>query len=97
MQTQPEIDIARLCELSHIVITPEEMPKFRRQIENAVGNIRKLDELDLEGVESTVYGQPPAGSAFRTDTVVSWQGVDSAMANAPERVNNEIKVPRIME
>ena len=95
-ENKPQIDVARICELAHLVIPAEEAEKFKRQLEKVLEYVRQLGELDLDGVEPTVYGHPVA-NAFREDIAVPWLSPDAAIANAPDRINGEFKVPKIVE
>ena len=95
-EKKPEINVARICELAHLVIPADESAKFQRQLESVIEYVRKLGELNLDGIEPTVYGQPVA-SVFREDIAVPWLSPDAAIANAPDRINGEFKVPKIVE
>jgi len=90
------IDVGRLCELANVEMTPEEAAECKKQLEVVVGYVRKVAEVDVSGVEPTVYGQAAKG-AFREDVRVPEMSRETALANAPERINNEFKVPRIVE
>ena len=89
-------DIRKIGALAHLDIPESEVGKFRTELELILSYVRQLDELDLDGVEPTVYGQPLV-NVFRADEARAWQGADSATANAPERVGLEFKVPKIVE
>ena len=92
----PNIDVARVCELAHLDISPSEMAKFQGQLENILSYVKKLGELDLDGIEPTVYGQPVV-NVFRDDAAAPWLDQDDAMTNAPESIGGEFKVPKIVE
>lgn len=90
------IDVARVCELAHFDMAPDEMAEFQGQLEKILDYVAKLGELDLDGIEPTMYGQP-VKNVFRED--VNEPSLDPAavMANAPASVGGEFKVPKIVE
>ena len=90
------IDIARLCELANVELTPEEAAECKKQLESLVGYVQKIAEVDVSGIAPTVYGQA-VKSVFREDVRVPEMDREKALANAPERISNEFKVPRIVE
>ena len=96
VKNKVHIDVARVCELAHFDMSSEEMAQFQGQLENILGYVEKLSELDLDGIEPTLYGQP-VKNVFRED--VNEPGLDplDVMANAPERFGAEFKVPKIVE
>ena len=96
MSQSQKMDVAKLCALANIELSQEELEKFRPQLEALVGHIQKIAEVDVSGVESTVHGQPTA-NAFRDDTREPGLGCETFLANAPQRIDNEFKVPRIVE
>ena len=89
-------DFQKICSLAHLDIPQDEMEKLQKDLEVIVGYVRQLDELDLDNVEPTVYGQP-LRNVFREDTPFTWLTPEAALANAPETVGGEFKVPKIVE
>ena len=90
------IDVARVCELAHFDMAPDEMAEFQGQLEKILGYVEKIGELDLGGIEPTMYGQP-VKNVFRED--VNEPSLDPAavLANAPASIGGECKVPKIVE
>lgn len=95
-EKNPRIDVARVCELAHFDICAEEMAEFQGQLDNILGYVEKLNELDLDGIEPTMYGQPVV-NMFREDVVTESLPRELILANAPDSANDEIKVPKIVE
>ena len=90
------IDVAKVCELAHFDLPQEEMDKFQGQLNTILGYVRKLHELDVDGIEPTLYGQP-VENVFREDVNEASLDHETVMANAPERTGGEFKVPKIVE
>ena len=96
-QQQDAIDVARVCELANLALDPAELPVFQGQMAKIVEYVRKIRELDVDGIEPTMYGQPVA-NVLRDDSVARWEpGTEAALANAPDSSNNEFRVPRVVE
>lgn len=94
---QDAIDVARVCELANITLDPAELPLFQEQMARIVDYVRKIRELDVDGIEPTAYGQRVA-NVLREDVVERWEpGTEAAMANAPDRSGDEFRVPRVVE
>ena len=94
--TQNRIDVAYVANLARLELDPATAALFQRQMETIVDYVRKIGELDLTGIEPTSHGQP-VYNVFRED--VERPGLDRArvLANAPARLGDEFKVPRIVE
>lgn len=90
------IDVARICELAHFDMPSEEMAQFQDQLEHILGYVAKLKELNLDGIEPTLYGQP-VENVFREDVTEPSLDPADVIANAPESIGGEFKVPKIVE
>ena len=90
------IDVAKVCELAHFDLSQEEMDKFQGQLNTILGYVQKLHELNIDGIEPTLYGQP-VENVFREDVNEASLDHETVMANAPERTGGEFKVPKIVE
>ena len=89
------IDVARVCELAHFDMAPDEMAEFQGQLEKILGYVEKIGELDLGGIEPTMYGQP-VKNVFREDVVVETLDRDAVLAMAPESEDGKFAVPPIL-
>ena len=91
-----DIDVARICELANIELSAEEQAKFQKQLGAIVGYVQKIAEVDVSGIEPTVHGQLRT-NVFRDDVPEKCLDREIALKNAPQRIENEFKVPRIVE
>lgn len=89
-------DIAHLAQLSSIALNPDEADSLRVDIENILGYIEQLSELDTSGVEPT-YQVTGLESVFRADEIED-SGVDPAqlVAASAESLNQQFKVPKVL-
>ena len=90
------INVAYVAELARIALTPDETAQLQSDLETVVGYVRKIGELDVSGIEPTLYGQA-VENAFREDTVEPSGVREQALAHAPDRHGFEFKLPKIVE
>jgi len=91
-----EIDVAYVANLARLDLDPALAEVFQRQMETIVGYVRKIGELDLTDIEPTSHGQP-VYNVFRADVERTGLDRERVLANAPARLNDEFKVPRIVD
>ena len=90
------IDVAHVCALAHFDFAPDEMEKFQRELEPIAAYVRKLFEVDVDGVEPTQYGQP-VYDVFREDVPEPTLPRDAVLANAPDSSDDEFRMPKLVE
>ena len=94
MLTREEVDhVARLGRLN---LCDEERAVFTGQINEILGYIEKLKELDVAGIEPTAHAVP-LQNVIRPDVSRPSFDREAMLANAPERVEGFFKVPKIIE
>jgi aspartyl-tRNA(Asn)/glutamyl-tRNA(Gln) amidotransferase subunit C len=91
-----EIDVARVCELANLSLAPDELETFQQQMATIVAYVRKIAELNVDGIEPTIHGQA-VQNVFREDRVEPGLDRERVLANAPDRIGPEVRVPRIVE
>lgn len=79
--------------LAKLELSGEEKERAKRDMEEMLDYIDKLNELDTTNVEpmSHVF---PVHNVFREDVVVNGNGQETALANAPERNGDSFLVPK---
>lgn len=94
MLTREEMDhVARLARLN---LTEAERVTFTEQLNEILGYVDKLKELDVTGVEPTAHAVP-LQNVFRPDTSRPSFDREEMLANAPDRTEGFFKVPKILE
>ena len=91
-----EINVAYVANLARLELDAESCALFQRQLATIVDYVRQIGELDLDGIEPTSHGQP-VYNVFREDVEQTGLKHDRVLANAPARLGDEFKVPRIVE
>jgi len=89
-------DVQYLAQLSNLQLSSDEAAALRVDLENIVGYIEQLSELDTTGIEPT-YQVTDLQNVWRNDEVNNY-GVDTEtlLALAPASEAHQIKVPKVL-
>lgn len=89
-------DVKKLAKLSALTISDTEADALRSQLEEILGFVSKLSEVDTTGVEPT-YQVTGLANVWREDKVVNY-GLDrdALLKNAPDQQDGQIKVKRVL-
>jgi aspartyl-tRNA(Asn)/glutamyl-tRNA(Gln) amidotransferase subunit C len=89
-------DVHYLAQLSNLQLGDDEATALQADLENIVGYIKQLGELDTSGVEPT-YQVTDLQNVWRDDAVDTYGlGRDKLLALAPESADGHIKVPKVL-
>ncbi|HEY0457058.1 MAG TPA: Asp-tRNA(Asn)/Glu-tRNA(Gln) amidotransferase subunit GatC [Verrucomicrobiae bacterium] len=91
-----EMNVRYVAHLARLNLTPEEEQKFGAQLNNVLGYIAKLNELDVSKVEPTAHAVPLV-NVTRPDEIRSSISNEEALRNAPAKANGLFVVPKIVE
>ncbi|MGI6553305.1 MAG: Asp-tRNA(Asn)/Glu-tRNA(Gln) amidotransferase subunit GatC [Bacillota bacterium] len=89
-QQMDELSLAARLELS-----PEEKEYFAVKLEDLLGQIKTIYQLDLKDVEATVH-LLTSSNVFREDEKRPGLDRETALAGAPEQKDGCFRVPRII-
>jgi aspartyl/glutamyl-tRNA(Asn/Gln) amidotransferase C subunit len=89
-------DIDRVAHLARLDLTDEERATFGGQLETIVAYVDRIAGLDVAGEAATLHGHS-VNNIFRADTPVECLETEAALQNAPARIEDEIRMPRIVE
>ncbi|OQA29531.1 MAG: Glutamyl-tRNA(Gln) amidotransferase subunit C [Verrucomicrobia bacterium ADurb.Bin345] len=95
-QDADKIDVRYVAHLARLHLGDGEATLFQGQLEQILEHVRKLNELDVEGVEPTAHAIP-VHNVFRADEPKPSLDHDQVMANAPHAHNGQFVVPKIVE
>lgn len=89
-------EVQHLAQLSSLQLDEAEVESLRTDLENIVGYIEQLSELDTTGVEPT-YQVTDLQNVWREDAVDDY-GIskDELLALAPVAEAHQIKVPKVL-
>ena len=93
------VDIAtvkKIAGLARIAITEEEAARIAPELDNIMGWIEQLSEVDCTGVEP-MTAVIPNHLRLRDDVVTDGNVRDAVLANAPQAEHGFFTVPKVIE
>ncbi|MFC1553638.1 Asp-tRNA(Asn)/Glu-tRNA(Gln) amidotransferase subunit GatC [candidate division KSB1 bacterium] len=91
-----DFDIERVAELAKLKLTDEQKKRFGDQLNDILGYVEKLNELDTDGIEPLRHVLE-ISTPLREDKVKPSMGADKALMNAPASENGFFKTPKIKD
>lgn len=91
-----QIDVSYVAHLARMHLTDEETALFQGQLEQIVGYVNEINELDVSGIEPTSHTRP-VNNVFREDKEGESLDRDAVLENAPKSDNDLFTVPKILE
>ena len=91
-----EIDVNYVAHLARISVSPDEAAKLGAQVEQILGYMEKLNEVDVSQVEPTAHAFPLV-NVTRPDVIAPSLRTEEALRNAPASGNGLFVVPKIVE
>jgi aspartyl-tRNA(Asn)/glutamyl-tRNA(Gln) amidotransferase subunit C len=89
-------DVEHVARLARLALSEAEKARMQAELSAILSYIDKVKELDVEGVEPTSHAVPLV-DVMREDEVQPCLPREAMMANAPDRVGEFFRVPRIIE
>ena len=89
-------DVEHVARLARLELSDAEIERMSEQLNAILGYIDKLRELDVTNVEPTSHAVPLV-NVMREDEVVPCLPQEQMLANAPDRMGELFRVPRIIE
>jgi aspartyl-tRNA(Asn)/glutamyl-tRNA(Gln) amidotransferase subunit C len=89
-------DVDYIAELARLKFTEEEKSGFITDLNNILGYVDKLSELDTEGADilvNPIYIE----NVYREDVVAKSMEQEEFLMNAPDRVEEYLRVPSVIE
>jgi len=95
MSVTPE-QVRHIANLARIAMSEEELERLVPELNNILGWVEQLGEVDTEGVEplATVIEQK---LRLRDDVVAEGDCRDEILANAPDAEHGFFAVPKVIE
>ncbi len=88
--------VQHVAKLARLSLSDDEVATFTGQMADILAYVEKLNELDTDGIVPTSHAVPME-NAFRDDVVRPSIGADAALANAPDRIADFFRVPKVIE
>ena len=90
-----ETTVREVAKLARLELTEREVELFTRQLNDILGYVAKLQEVDTQGVPPLAYVLV-GPQALREDEVRPSLPVEEVLANAPQKNQSFFLVPRII-
>lgn len=91
-----DFNIKYVAHLARIELTAEEESKLGAQLDQILGYVEKLRELDVSNEEPTAHAVPLI-NVMRQDESRPSLSTEDALRNAPAQANGLFLVPKIVE
>ena len=88
-------EIQKVASLARLQLSESEIERMTEQLGTILSYVKKLDEVDTEGVPVTTHTQQVV-NAFREDVAKPSLERDAVLRNAPEDNGESFTVPRII-
>ena len=88
--------VQHIALLARVGLMPEELERYRSQLENILDNFQVLQDVDTEGVPPT-SNSVPLESVLREDEPGSSSPKEDVLANAPRREDDYFRVRAVLE
>ena len=89
-------DIEHVALLARLELSEDEKETFAGQMDAILAYVEKLNELNTDGIIPTAHAVPME-NAFREDLVRPSIGVENALLNGPDKVEDFFRVPKVIE
>ena len=89
-------EVEHIAKLARLQLTDEQKEKYRGQLSSILDHIAKLQELDTKDVPPTTGGSLTE-MLLRADEALPSLSTEALFANAPEKEDNQFKVPPVFE
>ncbi len=92
----PHIDVRYVANLARINLSDEEVTRFSTQLEDIMGYIEKLGEVDVEGIEPSAH-PIEMSNRVRKDEPIPSLPAEGFLQNTPDQANGQLRVPKVVD
>lgn len=89
-------ELLKLAALARLKLDESEIERFQKDIAEMLAYVKTLEEVDTSGIEPQLQALI-SGNVLREDVVQPSLPVDEALKNAPDRIDNYLKVPKVVD
>ena len=93
-------DVVRVSDLAYLDLSETELETYRKQLDEILEYIDKLNELDTANVQpmaQVLADDQSADATLREDVVVPCQGATEILKQAPDPEPPYFRVPKVIE
>ncbi len=89
-------EVEHIARLARLELDGSEKEQFTMQLNEILDYVEKLNQLDTSAIEPTAH-VIPVHNIFRKDELKPSMDPEEVLANAPDRIGNYFKVPKLLE
>lgn len=89
-------ELLKLAALARLRVDEAEIERFQNDIAKMLEYVKTLDKVDTSGIEPQSQASV-TGNVLRPDDVQPSLPVNEALKNAPERIDDFLKVPKVVD
>ncbi|MBI4289805.1 MAG: Asp-tRNA(Asn)/Glu-tRNA(Gln) amidotransferase subunit GatC [Chloroflexi bacterium] len=89
-------EVRHIALLARVGVTEEEVERFREQLSNILENFQALQKVDTRDVPATGHAIEMK-NVIRPDEIAASLSQDDALANAPRREGEFVRVRAVLE
>lgn len=89
-------DVERIAALAKLKFSDKEKQKLQKDMNQVLGYIDQLSELDLKDVEP-LENINETENVMRPDVPEKWLTTEEALKNAPAKTGKFFKVPKVLD
>lgn len=89
-------EVDKIAQLAKLKFSEDEKGKLQKDLNQVLGYIEHLNELDLENVEP-LENINETENVMREDEVKPWLTTEEALKNAPSKTQKFFKVPKVID
>ena len=93
---EEKINVNYVADLARLELSEDEVKRFTGQLDDIIGYVRQLEQLDISGIEAMAHAVP-VYDIMRADESRPGDGTGSALSNAQESSSDQFRVPRVVE
>ncbi len=88
--------VRRIARLARIRVEDEEVARLQADLNDILGWIEQLNEVDVDGI-APLAGGAQIALRMREDRITDGGDAERVLANAPDRVGAFYAVPKVVE
>ncbi len=94
----PIDEIKKIADLSKLTYSPDELERFVHHFQEILDYFEHLNSAPTEGVNPTYHALDAfSGTPFRVDQTRPSLPCNDAVSNAPQEVDCQFRVPKVIE
>lgn len=90
------IDVRYVADLARIKLSDEECERFGKQLNDILGHVKKLSEIDVTGVAPSAHPFDLRGN-MRLDEAIPSLAPEDFLRNAPDQAQGQLRTPKVVD